>query len=303
MSLLLLSTPERARAWQPIFDAAGETLILGEDAVSDPADITHIACWMPPADPGRYPNLRAVISTGAGVDQMPALPPGVALTRTIAPGIDDMVRDWVVMATLMLHRDMPRYLEQAAQGDWRAHPIRAAASARVGIMGMGRIGRAAAASLSALGFDVAGYSRSGDPLDGIAIHGQPDLPAFLARSDLLICLLPLTGETRGILGDELFDRLPETAALIHAGRGAQLDMNALGRALDGGRLRAAMLDVTDPEPLPQDHWAWRDPRVIITPHVAANTDATEGARHALAVIEASRTGASLPGFIDRTRGY
>ena len=122
MSLLLLSTPERARAWRPIFDAAGETLIVGEDAVTDPADITHIVCWMPPADPGRYPNLRAVISTGAGVDQMPDLPPGVALTRTIAPGIDDMVRDWVVMATLMLHRDMPLYLEQAAQGEWARPP-------------------------------------------------------------------------------------------------------------------------------------------------------------------------------------
>ncbi|WP_297773824.1 glyoxylate/hydroxypyruvate reductase A [uncultured Roseovarius sp.] len=303
MTLLLIGPPEREQAWQPIFENAGEALIIGEDAVQDPLSITHLACWQPPAELGRYPNLKAVISTGAGVDQMPLLPPGVALTRTLAPGIDAMVRDWVLMATLMLHRDMPRYLEQSARSEWRPHPPRLARAGRVGIMGLGRIGRTAAASLSSLGFDVAGWSRSGRPLENVRVYAHADLSAFLARTDLLICLLPLTDETRGLLNADLFAKLPEGAALIHAGRGAQLDMEAMRHALDAGHLRAAMLDVTEPEPLPQSHWAWTDPRVIITPHVAAQTDATEGAHHALAAIRATRDGSALPGLVDQGRGY
>jgi glyoxylate/hydroxypyruvate reductase A len=303
MTLLLLGPPERARAWRPIFDAVGEELVVGEDAVEDASAITHLACWTPPADLGCYPNLKVVISTGAGVDQMPPLPPGVMLARTLAPGIDAMVRDWVLMATLMLHRDMPRYLEQAGRGEWRTHPPRPASECRVGIMGLGRIGRAAAAPLSSLGFDVAGWSRSGHPVDKIEVYGHADLVAFLARTDLLICVLPLTSETRGLIGADVFALLPEGAALVHAGRGAQLDMQALRSALEAGRLRAAMLDVTEPEPLPQSHWAWTDPRVIITPHTAAETDAVEGARHALAVIRATREGTAVPGFVDNEQGY
>lgn len=303
MTLLLLGPAERARDWLPIFERADETLIFGEDAVQDPLMITHLACWQPPEDLRRYPNLKAVISTGAGVDQMPVLPPGVALTRTLAPGIDAMVRDWVLMATLMLHRDIPRYLEQGAFGEWRRHPPRPASARRVGIMGLGRIGCAAATSLASLGFDVAGWSRSGRAVEGIDVYGYADLGDFLARTDLLICLLPLTDETRGLLGMDLFAKLPGGAALIHAGRGAQLDIEAMRRALDTGHLRTAMLDVTDPEPLPQDHWAWTDTRVIITPHIGAQTDAAEGAHHALAVIRATRAGSALPGLVDQEQGY
>jgi glyoxylate/hydroxypyruvate reductase A len=203
----------------------------------------------------------------------------------------------------MLHRDMPRYLEQAGRGEWRTHPPRPASECRVGIMGLGRIGRAAAATLSSLGFEVAGWSRSGHPVDKIEVYGHADLAAFLARTDLLICVLPLTSETRGLIGADVFASLPEGAALVHAGRGAQLDMEALRSTLDAGRLRAAMLDVTEPEPLPQRHWAWTDPRVIITPHTAAETDAVEGARHALAVIRATREGTAVPGFVDNEQGY
>ncbi|WP_199260844.1 2-hydroxyacid dehydrogenase [Paracoccus binzhouensis] len=307
MALLLHSTPERGAIWARIFAQAGEPFVAGEAGVADPAQVTHLACWTPPADLARYPNLRTVICVGAGTDHFPPLPEGVALVRTIAPGIEAMVRDWVVMAVLALHRELPAYLEQAGRGDWRPRPARLAASRRVGIMGMGRIGRLAAGSLQALGFAVSGYSRSGapveGPVEGIETFGADRLPAFLAGADILVCLLPLTDRTRGLMNDAFFARLPRGAGLVHAGRGAQLDMPALRRALDGGRLSAAMLDVTDPEPLPADHWAWRDPRVLITPHVAAHTDAEEGARHALAVIRADREGRPVPGLVDRARGY
>lgn len=303
MALLFLSTPERAEIWKPLFAAAGETLILGEAAVVDPAAITHIVCWVPPQDLRRYPNLRAVISTGAGVDQMPALPEGVQLVRTLAPGIEEMVRDWVVMATLMLHREMPLYLAQERAAHWGPRAVPLARGRRVGIMGMGRIGQLAAGSLAGMGFDVAGWSRSGRPVDGIEIFGAAQMDAFLARSEILICLLPLTEATRGLMDGAFFAKLPQGAMLVHAGRGAQLDLAALQEALAQGQIASAMLDVTDPEPLPADHWAWADPRVVITPHVAANTDAEEGARHALEVLRASRTGAALPGAVDQVQGY
>lgn len=303
MALLLHSTPERGAVWGRIFADAGEGFIPDEVSVTDPAQVTHLACWVPPADLSRYPNLRTVICVGAGTDHVPPLPEGVALSRTIAPGIEAMVRDWVVMAVLALHRDLPAYLDHAARGEWQPRPARLARSRRVGIMGMGRIGRLAAESLGALGFPVRGYNRSGAPVEGVDIFGADRVDDFLAGADILVCLLPLTEETRGLMDDAFLARLPEGAALVQAGRGAQLDMEALRRALDGGRLSAAMLDVTDPEPLPADHWAWTDPRVLVTPHVAAHTDAEEGARHALAVIRADRDGQPVPGLVDRSRGY
>ncbi|WP_128255282.1 2-hydroxyacid dehydrogenase [Falsirhodobacter deserti] len=303
MALLFRSTPERGAIWQRVFQQEGERIFLGEDAVDDPAAVTHIACWMPPRDLSRYPSLQVVIGVGAGVDHMPPLPEGVALSRTLAPGIEGMVRDWVVMAALALHRDLPAYLDQAARGEWRTHTTCLARDRRIGIMGMGRIGREVAGTLGAMGFPVAGWSRSGTPVAGIEVHGASGLDGFLARTDLLICLLPLTDETRGILNARLLACLPQGARLVHAGRGAHLDMAALRAALDGGQLAAAMLDVTDPEPLPADHWAWSDPRIIVTPHIASQTDPEEGARHALAVIRATRNGQPVPGLVDRAKGY
>ncbi|MCJ8140979.1 2-hydroxyacid dehydrogenase [Falsirhodobacter halotolerans] len=303
MALLLTSTPERQVVWRAAFAAAGEPFFASEAEVTDPGAVTQIACWTPPADLSRYPNLDCVICVGAGTDHLSDLPEGVTLVRTLSPGLDAMVRDWVTMAALCLHRDLPAYVDQARRGAWQARPVRTARSRRVGIMGMGRIGALAAESLRSLGFEVEGYSRSGRGPGGIKVHGADGIGAFLARSDLLVCLMPLTDQTRGALNDALFAALPPGAMLVHAGRGAQLDMDAMRRALDAGHLSTAMLDVTNPEPLPPDHWAWTDPRVIVTPHVAAQTDAADGAAFALQVVAAARAGMPLPGVVDRGLGY
>lgn len=303
MALLLISKPERAVVWKRLFETAGEPIVLGAEAVGDPSEITHIACWVPPADLQTYPNLRMIISVGAGTDHIGNLPDGVRLVRTLAPGIEAMVRDWVVMAALMLHREMPLYIKQAQTGIWDGLPSLPAGQRRVGIMGMGRIGQLAARTLSDLGFAVTGWSRSGNPVDGIEIYGSDALGSFLAQSDILVCLLPLTEETRKLLDADLFARLPRGARLVQAGRGAQLDMDAMLSALDSGQLYSAMLDVTDPEPLPPEHPAWRHPRVIITPHIGAHTDAEEGACHALNVLRADRNGLEIPGLVDLAKGY
>lgn len=303
MALLLLSTAERGEVWPRVFAEAGESIVVGEASVADPAAIAHIACWVPPQDLSVYTGLKTVISVGAGVDHLPLLPAGITLSRTIAPGIETMVRDWVVMATLMAHRDMPTYLAQARTRLWKAGKVKAASARTVGILGMGRIGRLAAASLGSLGFRMRGWSLSGTAVDGVEMFAATELDGFLDGTDILVCLLPLTGSTRGILGEDLFAKLPRGARLVHAGRGAHLDMVALSRALDAGQLASAILDVTDPEPLPAQHPLWNDPRVILTPHVAAQTDAREGALHALAVIRAVREGLPVPGLVARERGY
>ncbi|MBO9467810.1 glyoxylate/hydroxypyruvate reductase A [Tropicibacter sp. R15_0] len=295
--------PERAKIWQQVFAAEGEPICIDSDAVADPEKVTVLACWQPPADLSIYPNLRAVLSVGAGVDQMPRLPQHLMLCRSLAPGIETQVRDWVVMACLMAHRNIPTYLEQASAGDWQAHPIVPNHARRVGILGMGRIGRLVAGELTRLGFPVSGWSRSGRPVDGVTMFSQDQLGGLLEQSDILVCLLPLTDETRGLLNQTTFDQLPKGAHLVHAGRGAQLVMGDLREALDTGRLASAILDVTTPEPLPKEHWAWSDPRVLITPHIAAQTDAVEGARHALEVLRAIRKDLPPPGMIDQAVGY
>ncbi|MGB0659840.1 MAG: 2-hydroxyacid dehydrogenase [Mangrovicoccus sp.] len=302
MALLYFSPDDRLPAWEKAFSAAGEVLLAGQEAVTDPGAVTHLVCWDVP-DLSAYPNLRVVISKGAGVDHFPPMPPGVKLCRMLAPGIDHLVRDWVIMATLALHRDLPAYLQQAQSGDWTAKNVPLAQDRRIGIMGMGRIGALCANSLMNLGFPVSGWSRSGHDISGALSYTGDQLGEFLAQSDLLICLLPLTEATRGILGPSLFRALPKGALLVHAGRGSQLDMDALHEALDQGQLAAAMLDVTNPEPLPQDHWAWSDTRVIITPHIGARTPGREGAVHALAILKAEKDGTALPGEIHSIRGY
>ena len=159
MTLLLLSTAERGEAWPRAFAEAGESIAVGEAAVIGPSTIAHIACWYPPKDLSIHTGLKTLTSVGAGVDHLPALPAGIAPSRTIAPGIEAMVRDWVVMATLMAHRDMPVYVAQSRERLWKAGKVAAASNRTVGIMGMRRIARLAAASLGSLGFSVPGVAR------------------------------------------------------------------------------------------------------------------------------------------------
>ncbi|WP_417702122.1 NAD(P)-dependent oxidoreductase [Pseudophaeobacter sp.] len=300
MGLLLLGPPERAAVWSEICSEVGEVFY---HEVAPVEEVTYLACWQPPADLSVYPNLRVVICVGAGVDQMPVMPEGIALVRTYAASVDEMVRDWVVMATLMLHRDMPSYLEQAREGLWQGGAISLSRGAKVGIMGMGRIGSLAAETLGGMGFDVLGWSRSGRGPQDVRMFDASGIDAFLAEAETLICLLPLTSQTRGLMDDAFLAKLPEGARLVQAGRGAQLPLDALRRALESGKVASAMLDVTDPEPLSANHWAWSDPRVIVTPHVAGQTDAREGVEHALAVIRADRSREKLPGLVDQTLGY
>lgn len=263
--------------------------------------------WQPPKDfPQRYPNLRVVFSVGAGVDQfdLSPFPKRLRLVRMRDPGITQGMVEYATFAVLALHRDLPAYLAAQREARWQALPWVPAQRRRVGVMGLGSLGCAVAEQLLGLGFMVSGWSRSRRQIDALqCFAGDEELNAFLADADILVCLLPLTDTTRGILSREIFNRLPRGARLLNVGRGAHLNEADLLRALDDGQLSAVILDVLDQEPPPDEHPFWQHPRILLTPHVAATTQMESGYDVLLGNIRSNRAGQPMDGEVDLTTGY
>jgi glyoxylate/hydroxypyruvate reductase len=300
--------PVRGRQWAEVFrrEAPAFDFRLWPD-IGDPAQARFLAAWTPPQDLATLmPNLQLLFSSGAGVDQFDfaALPPRLPVVRMIEPGIIRGMVEYVTHAVLDLHRDMPAYRRQQVLRQWQPLQVKTAAERRVGVLGLGSLGQAVLAQLVGFGFDCAGWSRSRRVVDGVQVHaGDAELDAFLARSEVLVCLLPLTDATRGFLDRALFERLPRGASLVHVGRGPQLVAPDLMEALDAGQLAEAVLDVTEPEPLPAHHALWSHPRVRLTPHIASMTQPETAARAVIDNLERHRRGEPLLGLVDRDRGY
>ncbi|HWJ73559.1 MAG TPA: glyoxylate/hydroxypyruvate reductase A [Kaistia sp.] len=280
--------------------------------VTDPSAVHYVLAWAPPPEAFLgLPNLKAIFSLGAGVDHIlgKAALPDVPVVRIVDPDLTMRMTEWVVLQVLLHHRRQLAYLRQQAAHRWKeiAQPV--AKDVRVGLMGLGELGQASARVLVQLGFDVAGWSRKPKSVpDAVCFSGADGLDPFLARTDILVVLLPATPETRGILDRALFAKLPRDGALggavlINAGRGAlQVEADILD-ALESGALIGASLDVFEKEPLPAESPLWSRPDVVITPHVAATSDAAvlaEGIRRAILDFEA---GKPLSNVIDPKRGY
>lgn len=276
------------RDWRAVFARDG-----GVDTVAAAA-VDYALVWAPrPGQLAKLPNLKLIFSLGAGLDHLDGdgvLPPGVPVIRMVEAQLTAGMTEYVVYHALRFHRAMPDYDAQQRRGEWRELPQAPAAERRVGILGLGVLGGASARALAALGFDVAGWSRGRKCIDGVdSFAGDAELPAFLARTDILVCLLPLTRATAGILCAANFARLPAGAFVINAGRGRHLVEDDLLDALGRGHLAGAALDVFATEPLPAKSPLWAHPRIAITPHAASKTLPASSARFVIEHIRRQKT--------------
>ena len=299
---------ERALEWQRLFaEKAPQVCFRIWPDIGDPTAVKYLAAWIPPPDISTlFPNLELLFSTGAGVDQfdLSAVPTNLPVVRLVEPGIVNGMVEYVTMTVLAFHRDLFVYQAQSRQGNWPEIPVLPASSRRVGVLGLGTLGEAVCRKLSGFGFRVSGWSRSPRTIPNTTcFSGQSEMSQFLARADILICLLPLTPETIDILDSDLFSKLPWGARVINVGRGKHLNQDDLRDALDSGQLAAAILDVSEPEPLPHTHWLWRDERVLITPHIASMTQPETAVESVIENLRRHQLGEQLIGLVDRTRGY
>lgn len=308
MTFVYKADPVRGAEWSRLFarKAPGLEFRMWPET-GEPGRVRYLAAWtVPPQVAQAFPNLEVLFCTGAGVDHidLASVPESIPVVRMVEPGIVAGMVEYVSLAVLSIHRDWPAYAAQQRAREWKALPVATTSARRVGVMGLGMLGRAVLEALRGFGFALAGWSRSPHRLDGVECYGgAAQLPAFLARTDVLVCLLPLTDATRGMLNLSLFEALPRGAALVNVGRGGHLVQADLLRALDEGRISTAILDVTDPEPLPPGDLLWAHPRVTITPHIASVTQPETAVDAVLDNIRRHQRGEPLVGLVDRRRGY
>lgn len=275
----------------------------------EPSEIEAAVCWTQHdmAELRRYPNLRLLVSMGAGVDHLlrpPGPPPGVPVARLVDARLTQGMVEWVVLNVLRFHRQDLEYRALQAARVWEELPAPDTAKRRVGILGLGELGGASARALLALGFPVMGWTRRPREVEGVeTFHGEDGLAAMLAKTDICVCLLPLTPDTRGVLNARTLAMLPRGAFLINAARGGHVVQPDLLAALDGGHVAAAALDVFEPEPLPPEHPFWAHPRVLVWPHAASITIPSSAAPQVVENIRRARAGEPILNRVDFGSGY
>ncbi|MFT8246554.1 2-hydroxyacid dehydrogenase [Roseomonas sp. BN140053] len=302
---------ETVPRWRAEFLAADPRLDVRwwDDPSVRPGEVRYVVVWDP--EPGRLaalPNLRVVFSSAAGVDNIlrdPDWPAHLPLVRMGGEEQAQRMAEFVTWACLGLLRGARLMAANQEASRWKQFAARhTAGERRVGILGLGNLGRAAAAMLRGVSFPVAGWSRSRKVVEGVeSFAGAGELDAFLARTDILVCLLPATPETAGLIDAALLAKLPRGAQLVNVGRGGHLVEADLLAALDGGHLAGALLDVFPEEPLPDSSPFWWHPKVTVTPHVASLPSLGSRARFVAAAIAAHERGAPLPNLYDPARGY
>lgn len=303
-------TPGNATAYSTLLTdlLPGQDIRIWPDEMGELEDIEYAVIGVP--EPGvlaGLPNLKAVLSLWAGVDAVLAdetFPRDVPLARMVDPQLAEDMSHYAIHWVLHFHRGLHHYAELQREGFWKPKPYPEAAQRRVGVMGLGMLGRDAAAKIAGLGFDVAGWNASDKDIPGIETFiGRDRLRPFLARTEILIVLLPLTAETRGIINAETLLALPDGAFLISLARGAHIVEKDLFAALDSGRLGGAALDAFTQEPLPEGHPFWSHPKIAVTPHVASTTTPRTAAAEVAIDIRRLLAGKMPRHLVDMERGY
>ena len=307
--MLYLYSPDQPELYRRLFkDALPEWDIACWPDEVDVEAVTHVAAWKPPAGFfKRFPKLEVVFVLGAGVDkflQRDDLAEQVKIVRLTDAGMAQQMTEYCLYGVLHYQRQMDVYQRQQRAAQWLPLPARLASEVRVSVLGLGQLGAQVAQNLAKIGYRVSGWSRQPRQVDGvICVHGDAGLRALLPQTDVLFCVLPATPETRHLLDGERLAWLPTDAAIINAGRGSLIDQDALLRHLDQGRLRFVLLDVFAEEPLGEGHPFWQHPRVMMTPHVAADTIPAQAVDQVAANLRALAGGLVVSGLVDRQRGY
>ena len=308
MAILYRSDMPRAAAWAQFFATHAPDLDfrVWPDA-GNLDEIEYLIAWQAPREfLADLPRLKVVFSSGAGVDHvdLSMIPAHVPLVRMIEPGIIDGMVEYVSLSVLALHRHFFDYVEAQTSREWNPLEVPPASSRTIGVMGMGVLGLAVLERLRSYGFCLRGWNRSRRETIGVDSYaGTDQFDEFLSGCTVLVCLLPLTPTTVGILNRDTFASLPLGASIINVGRGPHLVEADLLAALDNGQLSRAILDVTETEPLPPVHPLWAHPRVFVTPHVASMTQPETAAPILLDNIRRDQRNEPLVGVVDRARGY
>ena len=309
MAFLIIPTDIKVSSWVKHFS----TLDPGIDIriwpeVDDADDIEFAFSWNHPhGEFKKYKNLKCIASLGAGVDHIlsdPDLPAGVPVTRVVEPSMSQSMSEYAVLAVLNHCRQFDLYRSDQSQKKWQPRIPLLAADMGIGIMGLGQLGKDAAVKLSHLGFPVTGWSQTPKKIKGVTcLAGEEAFDDFLSRARILICMLPLTPKTRGILNHETFHKLPTGAYVINVARGQHLIEKDLLAAVDSGQLDGACLDVFEVEPLFEDHPFWGHPKIIVTPHISSLTYPKAVAPQVIDNYHRMKSGKALLNQVDIKRGY
>jgi len=285
---------ERIIAFESMSDADKANCKVAIVANPDPAHLKQL------------PQLHWVHSVWAGVERLIAdlADTELKIVRLIDPQLATTMAEAVLAWTLYLHRDMPAYARQQKQQLWQAREYLRPQQRNIGLLGLGALGEAAAGSLLDAGFNVRGWSRDRKSIIGVeCFAGIAELSTMLAKTDILICLLPLTADTRGLVNAKTLQALPQGASLINFARGAVINDGDLHACLDSGHIDHAVLDVFETEPLPVTEWHWQHPSVTVLPHCSAPTDRATASLIVANNIQRYRSTGKLPATVDRLKGY
>ena len=306
--VLFAALPQRWREYEhhlrAAFAEAGLEVELGTDYPPETVDYIVYAPNSEVQDFRPYSKLKAVLNLWAGVENVVGNETlSVPLARMVDPGLTEGMVEWVTGHVLRHHLGIDANLA-AQNGEWVKHVPPLARDRRVGILGLGELGRACGEALAFLNFDVSGWSRSPKSIPGIACHhGDEGLARVLGTSEILVLLLPLTADTENTLDAPAIGLLPEGAVVLNPGRGALIDDAALLASLDSGHLSHATLDVFRTEPLPPEHPFWAHPKVTVTPHIASDTRPASASRVIAENVRRGEAGEPFLHVVDRAAGY